>query len=309
MKSDRTIARLWRDAAAASAPERRTSCSRETTGTRSAGPRRPSASRISQTASSRGVSARATRSRCSAARRWSGRFRLCAGTRRRRRRPHLREQLRERPPTSSTIRRPSACSARTRPGREGRPARASLPRLRHVLTFADLPALEAEGAAFKAEIRRRSTTPSPRSTRTTSSPSLHVGDDGPTEGLHDPASQLLRDGRGDRPPPRLRPRERPDAALPPARAQLRPPDAPAGPYVGYTIAFLPDPLQTAEALQLSSRRPPERPSRLREDPHRVVGAIDETTGVKRRLADWSLAVGRERSRLEEAGKPRSDPWS
>ena len=25
----------------------------------------------------------------------------------------------------------------------------------------------------------------------------------------------------------------------------------------------------------------------------VVGAIDETTGVKRRLADWSLAVGRE----------------
>ena len=29
--------------------------------------------------------------------------------------------------------------------------RASLPRLRHVLTFADLPALEAEGAIFKAE--------------------------------------------------------------------------------------------------------------------------------------------------------------
>ena len=28
--------------------------------------------------------------------------------------------------------------------------RGSLPRLRHVLTFADLPALEAEGAAFKA---------------------------------------------------------------------------------------------------------------------------------------------------------------
>ena len=35
----------------------------------------------------------------------------------------------------------------------------------------------------------------------------------------------------------------------------------------------------------------------------VVGAIDETTGVKRRLADWALEVGREVGKREEAGLP------
>ena len=35
----------------------------------------------------------------------------------------------------------------------------------------------------------------------------------------------------------------------------------------------------------------------------VVGAIDETTGVKRRLADWALVVGREVGKREEAGLP------
>ena len=63
-----------------------------------------------------------------------------------------------------------------------------------------------------------------------------------------------------------------------------------GPYVGYTIAFLPDPLQTAAAL--ATVRPTVLPSvpRVYEKIHTaVVGAIDETTGVKRRLADWSLA--------------------
>ena len=77
-----------------------------------------------------------------------------------------------------------------------------------------------------------------------------------------------------------------------------------GPYVGYTIAFLPDPLQTAAAL--GTVRPTVLPSvpRVYEKIHTaVVGAIDETTGVKRRLADWALAVGREVGKREEAGLP------
>ena len=77
-----------------------------------------------------------------------------------------------------------------------------------------------------------------------------------------------------------------------------------GAYVGYTIAFLPDPLQTAEALL--TVRPTVLPSvpRVYEKIHTaVVAAMDETTGVKRRLADWSLAVGREVGKAQEAGQP------
>ncbi len=78
----------------------------------------------------------------------------------------------------------------------------------------------------------------------------------------------------------------------------------AAPYVGYTTAFLPDPLQTADAM--TTVRPTLLPSvpRVFEKVHTaIVGAIDETTGVKRRLADWSLAVGREVSAREAAGTP------
>ena len=78
-----------------------------------------------------------------------------------------------------------------------------------------------------------------------------------------------------------------------------------GPYVGYAIAFLPDPLQTADAL--TSVRPSVLPSvpRVYEKIHTaVVGAIDETTGAKRRLADWSLRIGREVSRRGGGGAAR-----
>ncbi len=78
----------------------------------------------------------------------------------------------------------------------------------------------------------------------------------------------------------------------------------AAPYVGYTTAFLPDPLQTAEAL--TTLGPTVLPSvpRVYEKIHTaIVSAIDETTGAKRRLADWSLGVGREVSAREAAGLP------
>jgi long-chain acyl-CoA synthetase len=77
-----------------------------------------------------------------------------------------------------------------------------------------------------------------------------------------------------------------------------------GAYVGFTIAFLADPLRVAEALP--KVRPTLLPSvpRVYEKVHTAVLAkFDEATGVKRRLIDWALPVGREVSRLEGKGQP------
>jgi long-chain acyl-CoA synthetase len=78
----------------------------------------------------------------------------------------------------------------------------------------------------------------------------------------------------------------------------------SGPYVGYTIAFLPDPLQAAAALP--AVKPTVFPSvpRVYEKVHTaVVAKFDEATGVKRRLVDWALRVGRRVSELRRAGEP------
>ncbi|HXH87571.1 MAG TPA: long-chain fatty acid--CoA ligase [Gaiellaceae bacterium] len=78
----------------------------------------------------------------------------------------------------------------------------------------------------------------------------------------------------------------------------------SGPYVGYTIAFLPDPLQAAAAL--ATVRPTVFPSvpRVYEKIHTaVVGKFDEATGARRKLVDWALGVGRRVSALRRAGDP------
>jgi long-chain acyl-CoA synthetase len=77
-----------------------------------------------------------------------------------------------------------------------------------------------------------------------------------------------------------------------------------GPYCGYTIAFLPDPLQAGAAL--GAVRPTVFPSvpRVYEKIHTaVVAKLDEETGAKKRVADWALRIGREVSALRRAGKP------
>ena len=77
-----------------------------------------------------------------------------------------------------------------------------------------------------------------------------------------------------------------------------------GAHVGFTIAFLADPLRVAEALP--QVRPTLLPSvpRVYEKVHTAVLAkFDAATGVKRRLIDWALPIGREVSRLESAGEP------
>jgi long-chain acyl-CoA synthetase len=78
----------------------------------------------------------------------------------------------------------------------------------------------------------------------------------------------------------------------------------AGPYVGYTTAFLPDPLRTADALL--EVRPTVLPSvpRVYEKVHTAIAAkFNEETGIKRKIVDWSLHVGRQTSELRQSGKP------
>ena len=130
--------------------------------------------------------------------------------------------------TSSTTPSRSACSARTtRSARRSRRRGSSLPGLRHVLTFDDLPALEEEGRRVRGGESARARRRGRRDRR--GGPvhvHLHVRHDRPAEGLHDPPPQLLRDGRDrGRPSGRGRPGRR-HAPLPPARPQLRSADAP-----------------------------------------------------------------------------------
>jgi long-chain acyl-CoA synthetase len=76
-----------------------------------------------------------------------------------------------------------------------------------------------------------------------------------------------------------------------------------GARTGYTIAFLADPLRVPEAL--TQVRPTVLPSvpRVYEKVYAAVGArFAEATGVKRRLIEWALPVGRAASRLREDRK-------
>jgi long-chain acyl-CoA synthetase len=78
----------------------------------------------------------------------------------------------------------------------------------------------------------------------------------------------------------------------------------SGPYVGYSIAFLPDPLEVAAALP--QVRPTILPSvpRVFEKVHTAVtGTFAEATGVRRKLIDWALRVGRRESALRQQGRP------
>jgi long-chain acyl-CoA synthetase len=76
-----------------------------------------------------------------------------------------------------------------------------------------------------------------------------------------------------------------------------------GPHVGYTIAFCPDPYAVAEALPIV--RPTVFPSvpRIYEKVHTGVTAkFAEASGVKRKLIDWALRVGRKASELRQRGE-------
>jgi long-chain acyl-CoA synthetase len=75
-------------------------------------------------------------------------------------------------------------------------------------------------------------------------------------------------------------------------------------YIGFTIAFLPDPLRAA--TELPRVKPTLFPSvpRVYEKIHTaVVAKFDEETGARRKLVDWALGVGLRVSRLRQAKKP------
>jgi long-chain acyl-CoA synthetase len=75
-------------------------------------------------------------------------------------------------------------------------------------------------------------------------------------------------------------------------------------YVGATLAFCPDPFRVAEVAPVV--KPTVLPSvpRVFEKVHTAVQAsFDEATGVKRRLIDWALGVGKRVSELKQRGKP------
>jgi len=76
-----------------------------------------------------------------------------------------------------------------------------------------------------------------------------------------------------------------------------------GAHLGFTIAFLADPLRVPQALL--QVRPTVLPSvpRVYEKIHTTVSArFEEATGARRRLIDSALATGREASRLRENGE-------
>ena len=78
----------------------------------------------------------------------------------------------------------------------------------------------------------------------------------------------------------------------------------SGAYIGFTTAFLPDPMQAA--AELPRVRPTLFPSvpRVYEKIYATVAArFDAETGVRRRLVDWALRVGREVSVLRQANEP------
>ncbi len=77
-----------------------------------------------------------------------------------------------------------------------------------------------------------------------------------------------------------------------------------GAYSGFTIAFCPDPYAVADALpEVEPTILPSVP-RVYEKAHTAITtALEEASGVKRRLGQWGLDVGRRVSPLRQAGEP------
>ncbi len=188
--------------------------------------------------------------------------------------------------------------------------RGDLPRLRHVLTFADLSDLEARGRAHAAEF------PS-----ALDDASAEVGEEDLftyiyTSGTTGPPKACMIRHRNyfemaacvDRLPTRfLEPTDTLLLYLPLAHNYGRLIHLQAR-YVGYTLAFCRDPLQVGDAL--ASVRPTVFPSvpRVYEKVHAALLArMDEASGAQRAIGQWALRIGQRVSLLRQAGKP-VPPW-
>jgi long-chain acyl-CoA synthetase len=181
----------------------------------------------------------------------------------------------------------------------------NLPGLRHVLTFADLDELAAEGQRFARENPRALDELSAAIEEDDLFTIIYTsGTTGPPKGcMISHRNYYAMAAVADSMESFYRPDDVMLLYLPLAhnfgRLMLL-----GGAYVGYTIAFLPDPLRVGEALlQVQPTVFPSVP-RVYEKIHTAVQArFDAATGVRRRLLDWALPVGREVSRLEAEGKP------
>jgi long-chain acyl-CoA synthetase len=178
--------------------------------------------------------------------------------------------------------------------------------LRHVLTFADLDALRAEGRAFAESY------PDALAERAAA-----IGEDDLftfiyTSGTTGPPKACMIRHRnyyamvqkGDELEERLtKPGDVMLLYLPLAHNYGRLLHLSAA-YIGYTIAFLPDPLRAA--TELPRVRPTIFPSvpRVYEKIHAaVMGQFAELSGPRRRIADWAVGVGRRVSGLRQQGRP------
>jgi len=183
--------------------------------------------------------------------------------------------------------------------------RAALPRLGHVLTFADLPGLEEEGRAHRAAH------PTALDEAVTAIDEEDLFTFIYTSGTTGPPKGCMIRHRNyyamvttvDDLPDHSTPGDVMLLYLPLAHNFGRLMHL-SGPYVGYTIAFLPDPLDVARAMP--EVRPTILPSvpRVYEKVHTAVtSTFAEATGVKHRLIEWALGVGRRVSTLDQQGKP------
>jgi long-chain acyl-CoA synthetase len=184
--------------------------------------------------------------------------------------------------------------------------RSELPRLGHVLTFADLSDLEARGREFAA----RHATALDEAVDQVDEEDLFTyiytsGTTGPPKGCmirHRNYYEMA--ACVDKLPTRfIGPKDRLLLYLPLAHNYGRLIHLQAV-YVGYTLAFCRDPLRLAEGLL--AVKPTILPSvpRVYEKIHSsLVAKLDEARGGKRALGQWALRVGRAASLLRQAGKP------
>ena len=183
--------------------------------------------------------------------------------------------------------------------------RAEIPRLQHVLTFADLDDLAARGRAYAAEHPNALREAGERIEEDDLFTYIYTsGTTGPPKGcMISHRNYYAMVAVVDRLPSFTGPEDTMLLYLPLAHNFGRLMHL-SGAYVGYAIAFLPDPLQAAAALpQVKPTVFPSVP-RVYEKVHTaVVAKFDAETGAKRKLIDWALGVGRQVSELRRAGKP------
>jgi long-chain acyl-CoA synthetase len=182
---------------------------------------------------------------------------------------------------------------------------AELPRLRHVLTFADLPALEEEGRAY----REAHPTALAEAVASIDEENLFTfiytsGTTGPPKGcMIRHRNYYAMVATVDELPDHSAPGDVMLLYLPLAHNFGRLMHL-SGPYVGYTIAFVADPLDVARALP--QVRPTILPSvpRVYEKVHTTVtSTFAQATGVKRKLVDWALGVGYRERAVRQQGRP------